>query len=106
LQKSLFIGIFLIMVALFVVACSPENYGLADIPLEKQCQVDADCVKDACCHASGAVNKDYAPDCADVLCTLSCEANTLDCGQGKISCVKGECTAVIDSPLFSDPSPS
>jgi len=92
--------VILITSLLFLASCSSNlNDNLNDVPLEKQCKVDADCVKDVCCHASDAVNKDYAPNCGGLLCTQECQPNTLDCGQGKISCDEGQCVATIDNPL-------
>ncbi len=79
----------LFLLALFLVSCTT-------VPLEKQCVVDSDCVKAECCHASGAVNKEYGPDCSNLFCTQECVPNTLDCGQGQIKCVKNECVGVIN----------
>jgi hypothetical protein len=83
--------LFLLGITVLVVACAPtENQ-----PTEKQCTTAADCVPATCCHASEAVNKAYAPDCTDIFCTAICEAGTLDCGQGEIQCLAGECTVVL-----------
>lgn len=68
-------------------SCSP-------LPPEKQCSVDADCVPVACCHATGAVNYEYGPSCEGVLCTLECQPETLDCGQGKVQCLQKQCVVV------------
>ena len=73
----------------FLISCT------SSIPPEKQCSVSADCVPDACCHAAGAVNAQFAPDCSDTLCTLECRPETLDCGFGKVQCVKDECVVVL-----------
>ena len=73
---------------LFLVACS--------VPAEKVCEVDSDCIAAQCCHATDAVNKDNAPDCRGLLCTMNCEPDTLDCGQGEIKCVSGSCEAVLN----------
>ena len=105
-MKNILVAILLVGVLLLVSACSVGNSEVKNIPLEKQCQTDTDCVRDACCHANSAVNKNYAPECGGLLCTQSCEPNTLDCGQGKIACVKGECLAIIDNPLPSGQLPS
>lgn len=61
----------------------------------KQCLIDQDCVPAGCCHASEAVNKDNAPDCADVFCTTECQEGTLDCGQGEVKCISGSCEVVL-----------
>jgi len=71
---------------LFLTACSvPEN---------KVCSTDKDCVPDTCCHATGTINKENAPDCSGMLCTMNCEPNTLDCGQGEIKCINSGCQVV------------
>ena len=81
--------LFLILV-LFLVSCTTR-----EIPVEKQCLADGDCVPATCCHATDAVNKDYAPDCAGIFCTQVCEPGTIDCGQGEVGCVDGECQVII-----------
>lgn len=63
---------------------------------EKQCSVDADCVAASCCHPADAVNTMYAPDCQDVACTMQCEPGTLDCGQGRITCLENRCVVIIN----------
>lgn len=73
---------------------------LMGVEEEKRCSIDEDCAAASCCHASEAVNKEFAPDCEGVFCTQgigvqSCEPGTLDCGQGEIKCVDGRCTVVI-----------
>lgn len=73
---------------LFLVSCT-------QIPPEKKCSADSDCVPSACCHAKDAVNKESAPNCQGMLCTAVCEPGTLDCGQGEIKCVGQQCTATI-----------
>lgn len=57
---------------------------------EKSCKSDSDCVPATCCHATDVVNKEFAPDCSDIMCTMSCET-VLDCGQGKPVCNAGMC---------------
>ena len=86
------IGVFVLM--LFVVSC--ESVNVEKIPVEKQCMQDVDCTANTCCHAKESVNRKYAPDCKSVMCTMSCEPKTLDCGQGKVSCVQGECRVVFE----------
>ena len=82
------IKIFLLIPLIFLVACS--------VPTEKVCSVDSDCIAAQCCHAADAVNKENAPDCSGMLCTMNCEPNTLDCGQGAVQCVSGSCEAVLN----------
>ena len=66
-----------------------------NIPKEKYCINDNDCVKAECCHAKTCVNIDYKPDCDGITCTMVCEPDTLDCGQGICRCVDNKCRAVI-----------
>jgi hypothetical protein len=77
------------LISLFIVSCTA-------VPLEKQCAVDTDCVRATCCHAIDSVNKENAPDCSGVICTMDCVPETLDCGQGEIQCVKNECVVVLN----------
>lgn len=81
-------ALFLVLI-LFLAACT------AQVPPEKQCTADADCVPATCCHPTEAVNVNYAPDCTDVFCTQVCEPGTLDCNQGEVKCVDGQCQAII-----------
>lgn len=74
----------------FLISCTTS-----EIPPEKQCSVDEDCVPAECCHPTDVVNKNYAPDCAGIFCTMDCQGGTLDCQQGEIKCLQGECQAVI-----------
>ncbi len=54
------------------------------------------CVKASCCHASECVGISDAPDCSEVFCTMSCEPETMDCGQGHCEVVGGDCEVVWD----------
>lgn len=62
---------------------------------ENYCTQDADCVPASCCHPASCVSKDKKPDCSGIMCTMSCEPDTLDCGQGSCLCVKNKCSAII-----------
>ncbi len=85
--------VLLLTLLLITTACTPAT----TLSPETACTTDADCVPAQCCHPTSAVNKDFAPDCAGALCTLNCEPNTLDCGQGQIKCLENKCTAVINT---------
>jgi hypothetical protein len=63
---------------------------------ENYCQGVEDCVPATCCHPTEAVNINYAPDCEDVMCTMDCRPETLDCGQGYIDCVNNVCEVIIE----------
>ena len=58
------------------------------------CQADADCVKDSCCHATGCVARANAPSCGQTMCTMDCQAGTMDC-HGGCSCQDGFCVAEV-----------
>ena len=83
------LGVCLVLISILLVSCASE------IPAEKQCSVDEDCVRATCCHASDVVNKEFGPDCAGMICTADCVPGTLDCQQGEIKCLSGECSVVI-----------
>ncbi len=86
MKKGLFLVLGLSLISFFIFGC---------VPAEKKCSSDDDCVPASCCHASEAVNKAYGPDCEGKLCTAVCEPGTIDCGQGEIRCVEGECKVVL-----------
>ena len=77
---------FVILVLVLLVGCSSS---------EKSCSKDTDCVAKTCCHATDAVNAKSGPNCKWMLCTAECVPKTIDCGQGSIKCVSGECKVVL-----------
>ena len=88
MKKILFV---LLVLTIFLVACSSE------VPKEKQCKVDVDCVPNKCCGATDGVNVDSGPDCEGILCAAVCNPDTIDCGNGQIKCVDNACTAVFNA---------
>ena len=81
---------FIIVIPLvLLVSCAKE------VPSNKICSIESDCVPATCCHPKEAVNLANAPDCKGTMCTFNCEPETLDCGQGEIKCVNQECITVI-----------
>jgi hypothetical protein len=84
----------LIVLVLFLESCTSVNEKDATGDSMKKCIEDDDCVADQCCHAKEAVNKAYAPECKSVMCTMSCEPDTIDCGQGKVACVDKKCSVI------------
>jgi putative hemolysin len=54
------------------------------------------CVKASCCHATSCVLESEAPNCSEVMCTMECAGETLDCGAGHCAFVDGNCEAVWD----------
>ena len=101
-NKVLF-WIILVLIALFIVliiymmanwsAWEAEKDNRADT--NEVCTTDSDCVKDDCCHASGCVSLENAPECGELFCTDECALGTLDCGSGECGCVEGKCEAVF-----------
>lgn len=71
--------------------CGPKNNSSLD-----SCSSDLDCVPSSCCHPDSCVNKNQAPNCSGIACTMMCAVNTLDCGQGSCSCIGGKCQAVLN----------
>ena len=56
--------------------------------------VEIVCVPASCCHATECVLESEAPNCDDSFCTMSCEPETMDCGQGHCGVVDGECGVI------------
>jgi hypothetical protein len=59
---------------------------------DDRCSADEDCVPAACCHAAACVPKARRPECRGIMCTMQCQADTMDCGGG-CACQAGHCTA-------------
>ncbi|HIP49910.1 MAG TPA: hypothetical protein EYG99_00490 [Candidatus Pacebacteria bacterium] len=72
----------------------PEDCERNKVVEKKECISDEDCVPATCCHATETVNKDSAPNCDGMMCTMSCET-ILDCGRGKPICNNGVCEIEI-----------
>ncbi len=85
-MKRIFFGLFLVSL-FFLASCTDA---------QKSCALDSDCVSTTCCHATDAINQEFGPNCAGQLCSQECAPNTLDCGQGEIKCVEGECKVVMN----------
>ncbi len=83
--------IFFIFIFIFVTGCvvKPPSF------VSGFCSSDSDCIPDSCCHATGCISKDQAPNCNNIACTLECAPGTLDCG-GYCSCEKNKCTAILE----------
>lgn len=59
-------------------------------------QIEPQCARDECCHADGCILAKDALDCSNVICSMDCWLNTLDCGQGYCDYIDGECVAVYE----------
>lgn len=75
----------------------PAAQESAGEPAGGECSVDADCVPAACCHPASCVPAANKPDCTDVMCTMQCAPDTLDCG-GRCTCEAGSCKAIFGTP--------
>ena len=64
--------------------------------LDKECNIDEDCVPLQCCHADTCVNKDKKQKCIGVACTLDC-SGPLDCGAGYCGCVNNKCQVIKEN---------
>lgn len=93
--KWILLGVFIILAVLVsLVIFIPKDKPNDVLPLD-YCESDLDCVSSSCCHPTSCVNKDYAPNCEGVMCTMDCRIGTLDCGQGSCKCIDNKCSAQI-----------
>jgi len=63
-------------------------------PSRAACETDYDCVPAQCCHPTSCTGRGSAPDCTNTACTTECRKGTMDCGQGRCSCVNKECRVI------------
>lgn len=54
------------------------------------CEKNSDCVPEQCCHPTSCINREFAPNCEGIFCTMVCKG-PIDCGAGKCSCVNNKC---------------
>ena len=62
-----------------------------NIPLEKHCENNNDCVPAQCCHPISCIYKSQSPRCENIACTEECKLGTMDCGQGSCVCIDNQC---------------
>jgi len=88
--------IFAVAVLIFLAYIIGTNVQNQQHPIagNMSCSVDSDCAPAQCCHATSVVNKNFAPDCADIFCTMECRSGTIDCDHGEIKCVNSNCTVI------------
>ncbi len=91
-----------ILLVVIIILTVLALYSQVDLenPKEIYCEKDSDCVPAQCCHPTSCVNKNYAPDCSGIFCTMECKPDTLDCGQGKCVCINNKCEAEIEERVF------
>ena len=69
-----------------------KNKSIIDsLENELEDYMEESCVPDTCCHATSCVNENLAPDCSEILCTMECKPETMDCGQGSCIWENGNC---------------
>ncbi len=61
---------------------------------EYSSEEEVKCVPVSCCHATECVFESEAPNCNGTSCSMGCEPNTLDCGQGRCQYIDYECGVV------------
>ena len=71
-----------------------KNYKVIPNNNIYSCNTNSDCVPATCCHPTVCVNKAYAPNCKNAICTMVMVPNTLD--YGKCECINNTCEAVIN----------
>ena len=76
-----------------------KNYKVISNSSIYSCNSNSDCIPATCCHPKICVNKAYAPNCKNAICTTMMVPNTLD--YGKCECINNACEAVInfENPL-------
>lgn len=92
-KKLFFVILFLVVLFIIILYVFLEKERYYENPKENSCEIDSDCVKASCCHATSCVNKKHAPECSAVYCTLDC-SGPLDCGRGVCGCVNNECNII------------
>jgi len=90
---GLVFAIIVLAVIVFAINLSVKNLQPSVID-NMTCKVDSDCVAAQCCHATEVINKNFAPDCKEIFCTMECRSGTIDCDHGEIKCVDSKCTVI------------
>lgn len=92
MKREIFFLIICILGAITLISLTRFNFQQLS---KKYCLSDYDCVAATCCHSTECVNKRYAPNCTNTLCTLECKPGTLDCNYGYCACINNKCEALI-----------
>ncbi len=90
-KKGIWIGIILILIIITIVIY--QLYLVKEVPPEKYCEMDTDCVPNKCCHPTELINMKYAPVCdEDNFCSIAIEDVTkMDTKSWKPLCQRGIC---------------
>lgn len=87
------ISVLLSLIAIYLLLLPPIHQMLPE------CKVDSDCVPEQCCHPTSCVNKEFAPDCTDIMCGKMCKG-PIDCGEGRCACKNNRCA--VESTYYID----
>ncbi|MDD5193755.1 MAG: hypothetical protein PHF67_04185 [Candidatus Nanoarchaeia archaeon] len=91
-NKPLLILIIILIIILgFVIYSILKNKS--ENVIEKECEIDEDCIASSCCHPESCTIKDKAQVCEKIFCSQVC-SGPLDCGAGHCGCVEGKCLVV------------
>jgi hypothetical protein len=101
MEKGHIIGLVVLILVIasllvFRLTSPAGDYTYGEEPEDLECTSDSECVPKNCCHPDSCVPSSQGPVCDGVICTLSCEPGTLDCGQGSCGCVNSKCEAVFN----------
>jgi len=91
--KTILVVILVICLAIIII-WYPFREDVAD---KYYCKSSLDCVPSQCCHPNSCIHKAFSPDCREVLCSVECAPNTLDCNQGSCQCINNKCQAIIQN---------
>ncbi|WP_224365282.1 hypothetical protein [Hyalangium versicolor] len=84
-------------VSLGLLGTGCEPIDPIDIPVglsDKTCYRDSDCAPNGCCgEGTHPTHVSEAPDCSNVRCDGTCQANSIDCGRCVPYCRDSRCEA-------------
>ena len=69
------------------------SYQAADDTDPLFCMTDSDCVPAQDCHATSCIGANFK-EVSDMFCTLECQPETMDCGQGSCLCHDNKCVVM------------
>jgi len=89
------LGIILIAVIVYLVIYGKWDNNNNNVPVEKECLTNNDCVPVCGCHPSSCTPANIRPQCEKLFCTQDC-SGPLDCSAGHCECINGKCGIVSD----------
>ena len=87
-------GLIVVVIAVLIAVLVMQNEAIQNTDIYS-CNYDSDCIAEQCCHATSAINKNFAPNCKEAICTMECRGGTLDCGYGEIKCTSKKCAVIL-----------